>query len=622
MYELRPYQNDAVYKILKAAKNETNSHSVAVLGTGAGKSIIIAEVISKLSKKVLVLSRNKEICQQNAQKYSELTGKYPSIYNAGLGQKSLHMDAVFASAQSLVNLDARAYPKFELIIIDECHQWGLEDGSATVQGRHIISICKKINPTVPVVGLTATPFRLKANPNGGDYFNWPIYGGNGAFFKECVIDISEETLTAQGFLAPIEYASDTRTLFAARGVHVNSSDFKEDELAKICDDDTKVRSSVAKLFQSAEQRSGGCIIFSATKKQARMIYEHIPSESKVCVFGDTDNKLRDRYIQQFKEGQIKYLVNVLVLTTGFDAPNITTLAIMRPTASYSLFRQIVGRGMRLNPGKKSCLLMDFTDNVERFSEVADLSKLLGEKINRGELLLPTEHRSISEKEVEKVICPSCQFVNTPSSDQCMNWLKNDSGDYCFCETYLEPKSCKFCGQINPKSAESCSGCQSSVVNIQECKYCKNETPENAPFCVNCGTSSSERFEIIRKAASLAQSYRGEPVYRFVADTERLKFLTDFSIMFDIDVNGKMYTSYAAGDVFQFINTLAPVLHMLGILSQCRIASVRDKSGAVVKNILHVNAVRIKRHSKFLYHSLSKKINSDEVIPRVISIDYI
>lgn len=622
MYKLRPYQHDAVHRILSAANNEPDSHSVAVLGTGAGKSIIIGEVIRQLSKKVLVLSRNKEICQQNSQKYYELTGKYPSIYNAGLKQKSLHMDAVFASAQSLVNLDERAYPRFDLIIIDECHQWGLEDGSATVQGRHIISICKKINPTIPVVGLTATPFRLKANPNGSDYFNWPIYGGNGAFFKECVIDISEETLTAQGFLSPIEYASDTRTLFSARGAYVTSNDFKEDELARICDVDTKVRSSVAKIIRSAEHRSGGCIIFAATRQQARMIFEHIPSESKACIFGDTENRLRDRYILDFKEGKIKYLVNVLVLTTGFDAPNITTLAIMRPTASYSLFRQIVGRGMRLSPGKKSCLLMDFTDNVERFSEVADLSRLLGEKINSGELSLPIEHRTSSDSEPEKAICPSCQFVNSSSSDQCMNWLKDDSGKYHFCETYLDPKNCKFCGQVNPKSAESCTGCQSSMVTIQECDYCKNETPENAPFCVHCGMSSNESYEAIRSAASLAKSYRGEPVYRCSADTEKLKFLTNFSIIFDIDVNGRLYTSYAAGDVFQFINTLAPVLDMLGILKQCRIASVRDKSGAVVKNILHINAERIKRHSKYLYHSLSKKINSEEIIPRIISIDYI
>ncbi|WP_067587350.1 DEAD/DEAH box helicase [Endozoicomonas ascidiicola] len=621
MYELRPYQKHSVKKILDIANTGYSSHSVAVLGTGAGKSIIIADVIRKLAKKVLVLSRNKEICLQNAQKYSDLTGKLPSIFNAGLGQKSLHMDAVFASAQSLVNLDERAYPKFDLIIIDECHQWGLEVGSATVQGRQIISICKKLNPAVPVVGLTATPFRLKANPTGGEYFNWPIYGGNDAFFKECVVDVSEETLTAQGFLAPIEYASDTKTLFAARGANVTSNDFKENELARICDNETKVRSSVAKIVQSAEQRSGGCIIFAATKQQARMIYEHIHSESKACIFGDTVSKLRDLYILQFKEGKIKYLVNVLVLTTGFDAPNITTLAIMRPTASYSLFRQIIGRGMRLHPGKRSCLLMDFTDNVERFSEVADLSKLLGDKLSNGELSLPIEQRSMSEKESEKVTCPTCHYPNTQSSDQCMNWVMGDDEKYKFCDTYLEPKSCNFCGQINAKSSESCSGCESSMVIIHECEYCKNDTPENSPFCINCGMSSSERFEAIRKAANLANSYRGEPVYRCVADADKLKFLTDFSILFDIDVDGKKYTSYAAGDVFQFINTLAPVLHMLGILKQCRIASVRDKSGVVVKNLLHINAERIKQHSKYLYHSLSKKINSDEVIPRVITIDY-
>ncbi|WP_461534723.1 DEAD/DEAH box helicase [Spongorhabdus nitratireducens] len=621
MYKLRPYQNESVSRILQTVSSGFESHSVAVLGTGAGKSIIIAEVIKRLSKKVLVVSRNKEICQQNAQKYLDVTGKYPSIYNAGLNQKSLHMDAVFASAQSLVNLDERAYPRFDLIIIDECHQWGLEEGSATIQAKHIVSACKKVNPVVPVVGLTATPFRLKANPQGSDYFNWPIYEGKEAFFKKCLIDISEETLTAQGYLSPIEYVNDAKTLFVARGAYVSSNDFKENEIARICDVDTKIRASVARIIRNADQRNGGCIIFAATRYQARMIYEIIPSSSKACIFGDTNTSLRDSYIKKFKNGDIKYLVNVLVLTTGFDAPNITTLAILRPTASYSLFRQIIGRGMRLHPGKKSCLLMDFTDNVERFSEDADLSALLGNKIGKGELSLPIEHRSISEKKNEKIICPTCQFANLSNSDKCLNLIKGQDGEYKFCDTYLEPKKCKFCGQINPKSSDFCSGCESSINSIDTCNYCKHETPKNAPFCLMCGMSNTENFELIRDAARLAKSYRGEPVYKCVVGSDKLKFLTDFSILFHIDVNGKTYSSYAAGDIFQFISTLAPVLDMLGILKQCRMASIRDKSGVVLKNILHLNAEKIRNNSKYLYHSLSKKIGSDEVIPRVVSIDY-
>ena len=213
-YQLRPYQNEAVSCILNTiSTQEQGSHHVAVLGTGAGKSLIIAETIKKLDKKVLVLCRNKEICAQNATKYTELTGNLPSIYNAGLNSKSLHMQAVFASAQSLANLDERAYPKFDLVIIDECHQWGLEDDSATIQSKKIVGICQKTNPTVPVIGLTATPYRLKSSKESGGYINKLIYGQKDSFFKKCLINIPEEKLTAEGYLAPIEFGSASRMVF-------------------------------------------------------------------------------------------------------------------------------------------------------------------------------------------------------------------------------------------------------------------------------------------------------------------------------------------------------------------------------------------------------------------------
>lgn len=622
MYQLRSYQTTTVAAIIAAIEQKADiPHYLAVLGTGAGKSLIIAEVIRQFSGKVLVLSRNKEICSQNSEKYLAISGQWPSIFNAGLGRKCLIHDAVFASAQSLANLDAKGFPVFDLVIIDECHQWGLESGSSAVQGKKIINICKELNPSVPVIGLTATPYRLKSNSKGSEYFNWLIYSGKGAFFKECLVDVSEESLTRKGYLAPIEYANESVTLFTGRGALVSGKDFKDLELARICDDETKIQSAIARTLLVAEKRSGGCLIFAATKKQAAIIYDHIPYVSKACIFGDTPTHSRDEYIREFKDGKIKYLVNVQVLTTGFDAPNISVMAIFRPTASYSLFRQIIGRGMRLFPGKKTCLLLDFTDNVERLSEVSDLSKLICQRIDSGEMDLPIEYRSQRSKDEEKVICHKCGWINTLTSTHCVNQIDEANGAIRFCGTLLNPGSCSICGEQNTTTSDMCMHCSSSLSEVEACLYCKQDSPENAPFCLHCGMSNDEQFYAMRKASRTGKTVAGSPVYRTKVDSEALKILTDYSISYEMQVNNIQHKVYAAGDVIQLINTLAPVLHNLNILKQCRMAAVRDTSGRVMSRLLHTYAKRIKQGCLYVYYTLTKKFGSSEVVPRIMMIDY-
>lgn len=78
--------------------------------------------------------------------------------------------------------------------------------------------------------------------------------------------------------------------------------------------------------------------------------------------GATPGPERERLIAAFKARELKYLVNVAVLTTGFDAPHVDVIAILRPTESVGLYQQIVGRGLRLSPGKTDCLILDYAGN--------------------------------------------------------------------------------------------------------------------------------------------------------------------------------------------------------------------------------------------------------------------
>ncbi|MFA0520246.1 DEAD/DEAH box helicase, partial [Vibrio sp. 10N.222.55.E8] len=106
----------------------------------------------------------------------------------------------------------------------------------------------------------------------------------------------------------------------------------------------------------------GIMVFAATVRHAQEILGLLPESESSIVIGETPTLERDQIINDFKERKIKFLVNVSVLTTGFDAPHVDLIAILRPTESISLYQQIVGRGLRLSPGKKACLVLDYAGN--------------------------------------------------------------------------------------------------------------------------------------------------------------------------------------------------------------------------------------------------------------------
>lgn len=112
------------------------------------------------------------------------------------------------------------------------------------------------------------------------------------------------------------------------------------------------------------------------------------------VTGETPAQERDEIITAFKSQELKYLVNVSVLTTGFDAPHVDVIAILRPTESVSLYQQIIGRGLRLSPEKNDCLILDYT------GQGRDLYSPLIEEDRPNGKSVPVE-----------VICPQCGVEN-------------------------------------------------------------------------------------------------------------------------------------------------------------------------------------------------------------------
>ncbi len=176
-------------------------------------------------------------------------------------------------------------------------------------------------------------------------------------------------------------------------------------------------------MEFAETRKG-VMIFAATVEHAREIHGLLPPQTEPRWSpAETPGPERDRLIEAFKAQQFRYLVNVAVLTTGFDAPHVDLIAILRPTESVSLYQQIVGRGLRLAPGKTDCLILDYAGNPH--------------DLYTPEVGAP---KGKSDNVPVQVFCPACGFANTfwgkTTADgtliehfgrRCQGWLEDDDG---------------------------------------------------------------------------------------------------------------------------------------------------------------------------------------------------
>lgn len=211
---------------------------------------------------------------------------------------------------------------------------------------------------------------------------------------------------------------------------------------------------ISQIVEYAEDRKG-VMIFAATVEHAREIHGLLPTGEAALVSAETPAAERDALIEAFKQQRLRYLVNVAVLTTGFDAPHVDLIAILRPTESVSLYQQIVGRGLRLAPDKEDCLILDYAGNPhDLFTPEVGVSKPHG------------------DSQPVQVFCPACGFANlfwgkcTENGDiiehygrRCQGWLEDDGGHREQCDYRFRFKSCPHCGAENDIAARRCHQCQ-------------------------------------------------------------------------------------------------------------------------------------------------------------------
>jgi DNA repair protein RadD len=356
MSELRPYQKTCVEKMLWGLQLPGNG--LIVVPTGGGKTHIISEFTNRHGKPVLILVPSKELLEQDYEKLAAVVDpKEIGIYSASMNSKEVKKYTL-ATIQSAYK-HPEQFAHYEVVIIDEADLVNPKN----LQGMYNTFFKAIGNPKV--IGLTATPFRLDSYYRRWGRLSWQVETVTTIKFltryKERfwdrvlhVVDIDE--LLENNWLTPLTYHDKTmipqeKLRFNKSHSEFNLEDFEEKYIPFL--------DQTANLISNMKEKS--VLVFCATISQAESLQEKIPGSELVS--GSTPKKLRAGMIERFRSGETRVILNVGVLLVGFDKPNLEAIVIARPTRSLRLHLQLLGRGMRVFPGKETCNIYDLVGNV-------------------------------------------------------------------------------------------------------------------------------------------------------------------------------------------------------------------------------------------------------------------
>lgn len=361
-YILRSYQKTSTEKGIEYFNSKSVKNSMLVLPTGSGKSLIIANIAKELDEDVLIFQPSKELLEQNFNKYISY-GCEAEIYSASFNRKEI-AHVTFATIGSVYK-KPELFNSFKYCIIDECHLVS-PDGTAMYQ-----KFLTELN--MKVLGLTATPVRMKryAFPEPYAQINM-LDRMRPRFFTDYLHVVQIKEMVENGWFAPIEYRSID---FDSSMLKINSTggDFTERSISESFKNNSilKAISNIShKLLISGEAKH--ILIFVDSIDNAEELSDLIGRNKCMSVTSGTKPKERANILKRFKSGELPYVVNVGVLTTGFDFPELDCIISARPTMSLSMYYQIIGRAVRPHPTKKKSIIYDLVGNYERFGRVEDL----------------------------------------------------------------------------------------------------------------------------------------------------------------------------------------------------------------------------------------------------------
>lgn len=396
---LRPYQLEAVEAVYDHLRTRDDNPCV-VIPTAGGKTPVMATIcrdaVAKWGGRVLILAHVKELLEQAADKLDHVCPDiHVGIYSAGLKRRDTEHPVIIAGIQSVYRR-AEDLDAFDLVIVDEAHMIPPEgDGMY----RQFIADARRINPHVRIIGLTATPFRMKSGP---------ICTADGILNAIC-FEVGVRELIRDGYLSALRTKAGREKVNTDQ-LRVRAGEFVADEVEALMDADHLVRAACAEIIEYTKDRRS-CLIFASGVRHGQHVSSVLEKRHGVeCGFvdGETPDLHRDQLIRRFRDGELKYLVNVNVLTMGFDAPNVDCVVLLRPTLSPGLYYQMVGRGFRLHPGKTDCLVLDFGGNILRHGPV-DALEIKDRSSGGGDAPAKECPQCRAVIHAAYAVCPDCGF---------------------------------------------------------------------------------------------------------------------------------------------------------------------------------------------------------------------
>jgi len=412
---LRDYQKECVEKCVVALKDHGNT--VAVAPTGSGKTIILSAIIKEILKeysnyKVLVLAHRNELIAQNREKFLKVhPDASTSIVNGSnkdwSGQVVFAMEQTVTRENNLCNM-----PKIDLFVIDEAHH-APADGYV-----RIINRAKELNDKLLLLGVTATP-------NRGDKI------GLGLVFDNYAYQIDIKTLICSGHLVrPRTYVGiSEQSEFAREQLEKlktnNLGEYNESEVAAILDTEA-INEDVVKYWNEyASDRK--TVVFCSTIAHARNVANSFNKKGIMAaiITGETSQEHRQLIFQRMNEGAIQVLVNVAVLTEGWDYPPIACVVLLRMTSFKSTMIQMVGRGLRTvdqreYPGliKTDCVILDFGISSILHGTLEQQIDLYPKKSVDNEAPTKTCPECFKEVLIKEMVCPECgyEFEGKPKKE--------------------------------------------------------------------------------------------------------------------------------------------------------------------------------------------------------------
>lgn len=404
MLELRPYQTEAIDAPFEYFSSGQKGNPIIELPTGTGKSLVIAGICKRALEeypktRIIVGVDSKTLVEQNAKKLLDIWPNAPvGIYSAALKQRDTHCRITFVGIDS-VSHKSHLFGPQNLFLNDECHMFDWAKGT-----RYEVFLrgLQRTNPKVKGIGLTASPWRPKIGhiTNGG-------YWTDVCYSKIGVNDFHD--FVENGWMAPLHPLRTTLTLDVSN-VSTTQGDYNKKELQDAVDKEAITKAAIIESLELAGDRNHWLVFCSGVEHVMNTTqYLREMGVSAVAVHSKQPQALNDANVAMYLRGEVRALVNMGVLTKGFDAPETDYIMMLRPTKSVTLWVQMLGRGTRPAPwcGKIDCLVGDFAKNARRLGPIND-PLLPGKKGSKGGTApVKTCEACKCENHVSAKVCQKC-----------------------------------------------------------------------------------------------------------------------------------------------------------------------------------------------------------------------